>query len=58
MRQSGLDAGGEFSTENLAFKIIRNKGYLTRLYKNKNSKFDQELSLDVVLNKILLWLHW
>jgi hypothetical protein len=46
MRQSGLDAGGEFSTENLAFKIIRNKGYLTRLYKNKNSKFDQELSLD------------
>ena len=46
MRQSGLDAGGEFSTENLAFKIIRNKGYLTRLYKTKNSKFDQELSLD------------
>lgn len=46
MRQSGLDAGGEFSTENLAFKIVRNKGYLDRLYKNKNSKFDQELSLD------------
>lgn len=46
MRQSGLDEGGEFSTENLAFKIIRNKGYLDKLYKNKNSKFDQELSLD------------
>ena len=46
MRQAGLDAGGEFSTENLAFKIIRNKGYLDKLYKNKNSKFDQELSLD------------
>jgi hypothetical protein len=46
MRQAGLAAGGEFSTENLAFKIIRNKGYLDRLYKNKNSKFDQELSLD------------
>jgi len=46
MRQSGLDAGGEFSTENLAFKIVRNKGYLDRLYKNKNSKFDQQLSLD------------
>jgi len=46
MRQAGLNAGGEFSTENLAFKIIRNKGYLDRLYKNKNSKFDQELSLD------------
>jgi len=46
MRQSGLDAGGEFSTENLAFKIVRNKGYLDRLYKNKNTKFDQQLSLD------------
>jgi hypothetical protein len=46
MRQAGLDANGEFSTENLAFKIVRNKGYLDKLYKNKNSKFDQELSLD------------
>ena len=46
MRQAGLDAGGEFSTENLAFKIVRNKGYLDKLYKNKNQKFDQELSLD------------
>ena len=46
MRQAGLDSAGEFSTENLAFKIIRNKGYLDRLYKNKNQKFDQELSLD------------
>jgi hypothetical protein len=46
MRQSGLDQGGEFSTENLAFKIVRNKGYLDKLYKNKNSKFDQDLSLD------------
>jgi hypothetical protein len=46
MRQAGLDQGGEFSTENLAFKIVRNKGYLDKLYKNKNSKFDQELSLD------------
>ncbi len=46
MRQAGLDSTGEFSTENLAFKIIRNKGYLNRLYKNKNTKFDQALSLD------------
>jgi hypothetical protein len=46
MRQSGLDASGEFSTENLAFKIVRNKGYMNKLYKNKNAKFDQELSLD------------
>lgn len=46
LRQGGLDRAGEFSTENLAFKIIRNKGYLDKLYKNKNAKFDQELSLD------------
>jgi hypothetical protein len=46
LRQGGLNRAGEFSTENLAFKIIRNKGYLDRLYKNKNSKFDQVLSLD------------
>jgi hypothetical protein len=46
MRQAGLDAGGEFSTENLAFKIIRNKKFLDKLYKTKNQRFDQELSLD------------
>ena len=45
-RQAGLDKGGEFSTENLAFKIVRNKGYLDKLYKNKTQKFDQELSID------------
>jgi hypothetical protein len=46
MRQSGLDTAGEFSTENLAFKIIRNKGYIDKLYKTKQQKVDQELSLD------------
>jgi hypothetical protein len=46
MRQAGLDASGEFSTENLAFKIIRNKKFLDKLYKTKNQKVDQELSLD------------
>jgi hypothetical protein len=46
MRQAGLDRGGEFSTENLAYKIIRNKKFLDKLYKTKNQRFDQELSLD------------
>ena len=46
MRQAGLDSSGEFSTENLAYKIVRNKGYMDKLYKNKNQKFDQKLSLD------------
>ena len=46
MRQAGLDASGEFSTENLAYKIIRNKKFLDKLYKTKNQRVDQELSLD------------
>ena len=31
LRQSGLDAAGEYSVENLAFKYIRNKGLIDRL---------------------------
>jgi hypothetical protein len=31
LRQSGLDANGEYSVENLAYKYLRNKGYLERL---------------------------
>ena len=31
LRQSGLQAQGEYSVENLAYKYLRNKGYLERL---------------------------
>jgi len=31
LRQSGLDAAGEYSIENLAYKYLRNKGYIDRL---------------------------
>jgi hypothetical protein len=31
MRQSGLDANGEYALENMAFKYIRNKGYIEKL---------------------------
>jgi len=31
LRQAGLDAQGEYSVENLAYKYLRNKGYLERL---------------------------
>ena len=44
-RQSGLDASGEFSTENLVFKILRNGGYLERLISLKDTKLTQDLSL-------------
>lgn len=46
MRQSGLDAGGEFSTENLAFKAIRNMGWIDRLRRAEADLIDRKFSLD------------
>lgn len=46
LRQSGLDRSGEFSTENLAFKILRNTGYLEKLVTMKNNYLTKELSLN------------
>lgn len=31
MRQAGLDARGEFSTENIVFKVLRKKNYIDKL---------------------------
>lgn len=45
IRQSGLEAGGEFSTENLAFKVLRNMGWLDRLRDAHNKFIDQTYSL-------------
>ena len=45
MRQAGLAANGEFSVENLAFKVLRNQGYIDRLYKEFNRQQDVDLSL-------------
>ena len=49
-RQSGLDKNGEFSTENLVFKILRNTGYLEKMVEFKNDYLTQELSLDEFKN--------
>ncbi len=46
LRQSGLDRSGEFSSENLAFKILRNTGYLEKLVTMKNNYLTKELSLN------------
>ena len=45
MRQSGLDSAGEFSVENLAFKVLRNLGYISKLSKAFYQKQDDQLSL-------------
>ena len=45
-RQSGLDKNGEYSTENLVFKILRNSGYLEKMVDMKNDYLTDELTLD------------
>jgi hypothetical protein len=45
MRQNGLEAAGEFSTENLAFKVLRNLGYIDNLRKGYDRFVDATLSL-------------
>jgi hypothetical protein len=44
-RQAGLDAGGEFSYENLVFKYLRRNGYIKKLLDLKNEIIDRSLSL-------------
>lgn len=45
MRASGLEIGGEYSTENLVFKTIRNNGYLEKLDNLKVNSYDKTMSL-------------
>jgi hypothetical protein len=44
-RQVGLDKAGEFSPENLAFKILRSKGTIKQLYEKLKELHDEQLSL-------------
>ena len=46
MRKAGLQEAGEFSTENLAFKKLRDEGIIERLREMKKQKIDKELSLE------------
>lgn len=52
MRQCGLETGGEYSIENLAFKTLRNLGEITKLYATATSDYDEMMSIDE--NKINL----
>ena len=45
MRKNGLEQGGEFSVENLAFKVLRNIGSIEKLVTAYHHQQDQELSL-------------
>lgn len=46
LRQAGLEKGGEFSVENLAFKVLRNSGYMEKLVDAHTDAVDSQLSLD------------
>jgi hypothetical protein len=46
MRQAGLDRAGEWSVENLVFKILRNLGIIDQLTEKIRELEDQELSLE------------
>jgi len=46
LRKSGLAATGEWGTDNLVFKILRNQGILDQLSTLKTRWQDQELSLE------------
>jgi hypothetical protein len=45
MRQCGLEKGGEFSIENITFKILRHDGTLGKLHNSYNREYDKLLSL-------------
>ena len=44
MRQTGLDSVGEYSTENLVFKLLRTKGYINKIKDTSKNLIDKKLS--------------
>lgn len=45
MRKSGLEKGGEFSTENLMFKVLRRTDFMELIDSFKNKAYDNQMSL-------------
>ena len=45
-RTSGLEKGGEYSVENLVFKVLRRNGYLEKLFDFQNGLMDKKLTLN------------
>ena len=44
MRETGLSTGGEYSTENIVFKLLRSSGYIGKLRTNINYLTDTDLN--------------
>jgi len=45
-RRSGLETGGEYSVENLTFKVLRRSGAIGELIDTKHKSYDAMMSLD------------
>tara|TARA_Y100001970_G_C14136985_1_gene804842 strand:- start:146 stop:850 length:705 start_codon:yes stop_codon:yes gene_type:complete len=46
MRSAGLKRAGEYSSENLAFKLLRRTGYIKKMYDAYDKDYDSNMSLD------------
>ena len=46
MRQVGLESGGEFSSENIAFKLLRRNEIMTQIGELMDKAYDKSMSLD------------
>ena len=46
LRKTGLDVGGEFSVENLAYKLLRTRGQIDKLHRHVQKLKDAQLSLE------------
>ena len=47
-RQAGLDKGGEFGPENLAYKALRSQGLITKLYDLRDKLHDEILTIETM----------
>jgi hypothetical protein len=52
MRQTGLDREGEYSFENVAFKVLRRTMYLDKLSEIETKAYDKSLTLDESMLRI------
>lgn len=51
MRQVGLESGGEFSPENIAFKLLRRNDIMTQIGDLMDKAYDKSMSLDEWLDQ-------
>jgi len=51
-RQAGLEKGGEFGPENLAFKALRSQGLITKLYELKDRLHSEKLTIETMYQDI------